>query len=517
MGAAVLGASALPGALAGCSGDAARPTGERKAIVIGSGFGGAVAALRLAEAGVRVTLLERGMAWPIEDDGDTFSLSLNADRRSTWLRDRTVAPLGPAFRIERHLGVLAREDFDTMKVYTGAGLGGGSLVYGCMTVQPTEAIFQRVFGSDLSWSSMDGHWFPLVRRMLGAEPVPQDIFEAPFYEMSQRFAETCMDAGVRTELIDLATDWAVVRAEMEGARRPSAILGELLYGGNSGYKNSLDRTYLEAAAATGFLEVRTQHEVVRIDRSQRGTWIADVQVLEADGSVASTDTFEADMLFLGAGSLGTTRLLLRMQREGRLVGLPNTLGEQWGANGNAMFMRSNLRFGTGRMQANPPIMAAFDLDNPHTAIVVENAPFPIGFDCNCLLQLAVSDDPQRGRLELDDRGESLQLEWPEHSHEATLRAVEDFATRMEAHDGGTLGHPWLREVTKDFTYHPLGGAAMNHVCDTFGRVAGEPGLYVVDSALIPGNTACSNPSLAIAAVAERALDTIVRQDLRRLG
>jgi len=63
------------------------------------------------------------------------------------------------------------------------------------------------------------------------------------------------------------------------------------------------------------------------------------------------------------------------------------------------------------------------------------------------------------------------------------------------------------------TYHPLGGAVIGKVCDDFGRVLGQRGLYVNDGALIPGSTACVNPSLTIAALAERNIDHIVRNDV----
>ncbi|MDF2468330.1 MAG: cholesterol oxidase, partial [Rhodococcus erythropolis] len=65
-------------------------------------------------------------------------------------------------------------------------------------------------------------------------------------------------------------------------------------------------------------------------------------------------------------------------------------------------------------------------------------------------------------------------------------------------------------------WHPLGGACMNSVCDLDGRVLGQRGLYVLDGALLPGNSAACNPSMTIAAVAERALENIVKDDVGTL-
>lgn len=484
----------------------------KTAIVVGSGYGGAVAALRLAEAGVQVTVIERGRAWPVQADGETFCTNLRPDGRSTWKRTQTVTPLGPSFRIDSSLGVLAREDFDNMQVYTGAGVGGGSLVYGCMTVQPQRSLFDAVFAGQLSYDELDTTWYPLVQQMLQASPIPEDLFQADFYQMSRRFQATGDQAGIRSLRIDLATDWEAVRREMRGEARESAIVGDLLYGANSGYKNSLDRTYLPAAVATGNTQILVQSEVTGIARTLAGGWVVFVEETDRDGTVVATHEYESDLLFLAAGSVGTTRLLLNAQREGTVTGLENALGTNWGNNGNVMFMRSEIETDTGTRQANPPVLAADYTDNPHVPILVENAPFPIGFECNCLLQLAVSADPTRGRFGLNQDG-SLALEWPEDGSQSTVDAVQAFSDQMARVDGGRMGSSWLQAPTRHFTYHPLGGAAMGSVCDTFGRVRNAPGLYVVDSALIPGAVGCANPSWTIAAVAERALATIVRQDL----
>ncbi len=66
------------------------------------------------------------------------------------------------------------------------------------------------------------------------------------------------------------------------------------------------------------------------------------------------------------------------------------------------------------------------------------------------------------------------------------------------------------------TWHSLGGACMNSVCDLEGRVLGQRGLHVLDGALMPGTTAACDPSMTIAAIAERALDQIVRNDVGTL-
>src|SRR5689334_2750013 len=102
-----------------------------EAIVIGSGFGGAVAALRLGEAGIRTVVFERGRRWPIAPSGSTFAPSSAPDGRSVWLRTKWGGK-----PVERHVGVRDVVEADGMTVVQGAGVGGGSLVHAAVTYQP---------------------------------------------------------------------------------------------------------------------------------------------------------------------------------------------------------------------------------------------------------------------------------------------------------------------------------------------------------------------------------------------
>ena len=109
------------------------------ALIIGSGFGGAVTALRLGEAGIPTMVLEQGKRW--QSTLSPFSRSFPPDGRSTWLRNKTVLPFGPTLPIGKHTGVLDRVDYPNMQVYRGTAVGGGSIVYGGISVQPPEHLF----------------------------------------------------------------------------------------------------------------------------------------------------------------------------------------------------------------------------------------------------------------------------------------------------------------------------------------------------------------------------------------
>lgn len=243
-----------------------------------------------------------------------------------------------------------------------------------------------------------------------------------------------------------------------------------------------------------------------------GRYVVDVSILDNAGEATSSEVFEADYLFMAAGSVQTTRLLVEAAGRGDLPDLHPAVGAGWGANGNTMFMRNELGTPTGRVQATPPIMAHLDFDNPHVPMVVAQAPFPIGIDCQSIMHLAVAMDDRRGQFIFD--GDSARLNWPGDGHSEVVRlGVDAHVARLNEASGRTLGHPWLPESTKGFTYHPAGGVNLGEAADGFGRVKGYDRLYVVDGALLPGTSMAANPSLLIAALAERALDAILTTDL----
>ena len=124
-----------------------------EAIVIGSGFGGAVASLRLGQAGIETIVLERGRRWQITDTGDTFCTTDNPDGRAAWLSPTTILPPPvPEITIDVFTGVLDIKRGNGISAYQGAGVGGTSLVYGGITYQPTEELFYKVFPRSIKYS-----------------------------------------------------------------------------------------------------------------------------------------------------------------------------------------------------------------------------------------------------------------------------------------------------------------------------------------------------------------------------
>ena len=115
------------------------PPAHTRAIVIGSGFGGAISALRLAQAGITATVLERGFQWPNHPTREIFTQDTLPDGRGFWFRDRSKYVFGvPGLPIDRFGGVLDVSEFENMDVWRGACVGGGSVVFTGVMIQPQQ-------------------------------------------------------------------------------------------------------------------------------------------------------------------------------------------------------------------------------------------------------------------------------------------------------------------------------------------------------------------------------------------
>jgi len=131
-------------------------------------------------------------------------------------------------------------------------------------------------------------------------------------------------------------------------------------------------------------------------------------------------------------------------------------------------------------------------------------------DVAMLASLGMTMDPTRGDITYDPVADRGVVNWPAGGQQASVDALRAVQNRM-ARAGGTVpgAEPLAPDVNASFTAHPLGGAVLGDATDGYGRVHGHRGLYVVDGALIPGSTGTVNPSLTIAALAERNIARII--------
>lgn len=476
-----------------------------EAIVIGSGFGGAVASLRLGQAGIETIVLERGRRWQITDAGDTFSTYQQPDGRSTWLSPTTV--IFNKVPIDIYTGVLDVKIGDGIIAYRGAGVGGGSLVYNAVTYQPTRELFYQVFPRTINYEQLDSVYYPRVRSILNPSPIPNDILQTNYYLSSRIFLEQAAKAGLKARKLDIAVDWDIVRQEIAGQKVPSAITGQVYYGINSGAKNSLDRNYLSMAEATGKVEIRPLHVVTSIEEFEKERFRITCNQINEQGEVLAQKSFVCRYLFLAAGSIGTTELLLRAKANGTLRRLNNQVGKFWGTNGDAV--SAVITNGpTNPTQGGPAATVIEHFDNPIAPVVTEQLPFPIVPE-GVITSLGQAIAKPEGYLTYNASTQSADLFWPSDSanNQKNAQALQYTYQLLNQANGTTLTQP----LDFSATAHPLGGATIDAVCNTYGQVYGYRNLFVVDGALIPGSTACTNPSFTIAALAERSMERFLNR------
>lgn len=492
-----------------------RRSEHRRVVVIGTGFGGSVTALRLAQAGVQVTLIERGRRWASGQHG-TFPTMFSPDRRVSWLSSTNTAAgnVIPALPWKPYTGLLERIGGRGIDVVCAAAVGGGSLPYHGMSVQPRGDLFDRVMPQELDYDEFDQRWYPLVRHMIGATPIPDDVLAAPAYRSSRRFAEHVRNAGLPdAHGVPMPIDWDVVRAELRGESRPTISSGDVIYGVNGPGKRSLDTNYLPAAEGTGRVELLALHRVERLRRTATGGWLVSCERIDTDGAVHEYVDISADAVFLCAGSPNTTKLLVRSAGRGDVTDLPDDVGAWWSTNGD-LITSQILSTPMGTMQGGPANMASLDWDNPAGPISIIFAGLPLPFEAHVMETIGIFLPDGHGRFAYDASADRARLTFPASAHGAAMRE----ARRRVSALGRSAGSVSEIDMTAadPTTFHPLGGAVIGKVCDRYGRVLDQRGLYVNDGALIPGSTGCVNPSLTIAALAERNIAEIVRRDVDTL-
>ncbi|MBV1921663.1 MAG: twin-arginine translocation signal domain-containing protein, partial [Pseudomonadales bacterium] len=346
-----------------------KPPAYTPALVIGSGFGGAISAYRLAQAGIQTTVLERGCRWPQDPKRDIHSNDFAPDGRAYWHRTDITQVTGIPFSFDKFGGVLDVTDYDHVSVWRGACVGGGSKVFTGVLIQPEREYFEEIFQDNVDFDEMNDTFYPRVREMLRVSPLPNDLYWKSAWGHSRVWDQHARSAGYTPESIDGIWNWDVVRDEYKWWRgnRRSATVGESNHGNANGAKFDVTQNYLKYAEESGYTTVYSGTQVKGISQDSSGNYLVQVEQIDPMGEIIDEYTLSCGKLFMAAGSIGTTELLLRARERGDLPDLNEHIGEGWGTNGDAAVVRT-MAPSLGVTQASPSASKIHDasLDVPIT-------------------------------------------------------------------------------------------------------------------------------------------------------
>ena len=521
-------------------------------IVIGSGFGGAISACRLAEAGYKVLILERGRRW------DKSNYPRRPEDQWLWNNEHP----------EQEQGWLDFHAFPHMSVVTGAAVGGGSLIYANISCEAPQAVFQAGWPQEITYAELKPH-YDTVAKFMNVQPVPTNQWTNRMTLMKEAADNT--GAGARFKQLELAVTFDpaftydqpdpfnIVNSKRftnaQGVEQGTCVhLGNCDIGCDADAKNTLDRNYIPWAEKHG-AEVRPLHLVTDIQVADGGYKVFFDQL---GNGTRNSGSQTARIVIVAAGSLGSTELLLRCREiSGSLPNISPFLGRNWSSNGDFL----TPAFYDGRAvnpSRGPTITCAIDfLDRScqGQSFWIEDGGFPnllvdyvnrmdssptkneaakLLLDSfrhllrgdtlfqNVMPWFAQGVDAANGTLSIHHSlltGEPcLNLAWDIGKSKQTIDAIVSMHLKLSAATGGhPVVPPTWSLLHALVTPHPLGGCGMgdtqtNGVVNHAGEVFNYKNLYVIDGAIIPEAVGV-NPSRTIGALAERCA-AIIRTEAR---
>ena len=514
-------------------------------IIVGSGFGGSVSALRLTEKGYRVAVLEAGARF---EDADFAATSFDARRY-------LFAPAAGCYGIQR---------IDMVKdcmILAGAGVGGGSLVYANTLYEPLDAFYRDPSWAHITdWKAELAPYYDQAKRMLG-------VVDNPVRDPQRRGdgAGRRRDGGGghlppgpgRGVLRPAARDRRRERrrtptsvASVPTATRCTAC-GECMTGCRHNAKNTLVKNYLHLAERAGAV-VHPLTTVTRVRPLDGGGYRVDTRWTKAKLSRrTATRTFTAEQVIFSAAALGTQKLLHKLKGEGDLPHVSDRLGSLTRTNSEAI-LGALAPDVTVDYSQGVAITSSF---HPDAETHVEPVRYGKGSNFMALLQTVLADEvegqtalavvaaravdpaPQRARplrhealvradghraghadlrqLDHHDRGQGpprladVEHAGPRaaepHLHPGGVRRGAPDGAPHPGHPGGNVGEPFNRPLTAHFIGGcTIGDSPQTGVVDAYQRMYGHEGLHVVDGSTVSANLGV-NPSLTITAQAERAM------------
>lgn len=495
-----------------------------RAIVIGSGYGGGVSALRLGQAGVETLVLERGRLWDTPDaDGKRFTKMLPADHRAGWFADvppsivtsfrgvsiDAVAAQNPGAQ-PKQAGICEKDTHGAHNVFRGVGVGGGSMVNAAIAAVPTADQVRAAF-PDIDPAEFLGTYVERAKTALRISYRNMDWFEqTPYFQyarVGRMYAET---AGYKVDYNGSAYSFDYMVREANGEVPLSALDWECQFGNNYGRDGSVDVTYIAEAVKTGKVTLQPLTEVTGIRREQSGEYVVSTRRIDRWGAEQSRDEFGCDQLHLAAGVLGTNQLLLRARETGALADLSDEIGRGYGNNGDVMVAHNTKD--TDPVGTKQSLLGMINLDgrdDPENPVYASMFSLPLPVETNALGYYVMVKTGDRSDITFDKASDSITIDWPQsHTDHLIERAKIVFDKLTQANGVDYRDDLFSGQAFAPNTVHPLGGCVRGKATDAFGRVNGYDNLYVNDASLIPGYIGC-NPYMSITALAERNIEAVL--------
>jgi len=508
-------------------------------VVIGSGFGGSVSALRLTEKGYRVGVLEAGRRYRTGDFPAT-----NWDvKRFIW---------GPRFGL---YGIQRLDLLSNVLVLSGAGVGGGSLVYANTLYEPHDAFYSDPQWSDVTdWKTELKPFYATAQRMLGVTDAHADT--PADHVMREVARELGVEDTFHPSRIGVFLGEAGVEVDDPyfggaGPRRAGCTsVGACMIGCNQNAKNTLDKNYLYLAEQAG-ASVHADTEVVDVEQLPSGRWMISTQ-RPGPRSGRDKKVFFADQVVFSAGALGTTRLLLSLADKGRLPHASEQIGRLVRTNSEVLL---GATAHTTEVDYSHGVAITSSIHpSPHTHI--EPVRYLKGSSVMGFLGTLLTDGgpgmPRPLRYFVNIFRHPIQWfhsmsvrKWAERSiillvmqsYDNSLQLFRKrgiFRTRLVSRQGRGDPNPTFIPVANEAakiaakamdgnpmssinevllnrptTAHILGGAPVGAdpsmgVIDPYHRLFGHPTVHVVDGSAVGANLGV-NPSLTITAMSERAM------------
>ena len=506
-------------------------------VVIGSGFGGSVAALRLTEKNYKVAILEAGKRFNDKDFPKT-----------SWrLRKFLFMPRLGLNGIQR-IHVLP-----DVLVLAGAGVGGGSLVYANTLYKPPASYFEDKQWRDITnWDQELSPWYDQASRMLG-------VAQNPYFSASDKAMKQVADqmgVGHTFKLAPLGVyfgDGVGVKSKDPffggvGPDRSGCLqCGACMTGCRHNAKNTLPKNYLGLAESAG-AKVFPEHTVTKVEQLVDGSWV--VTARKSSAWFGKKRKFTAANVVIAAGTYNTQKLLHKMKTTGVLPKISDYLGKLSRTNSEALTGSIMPKGGTDFSKGSAITSSFFPDDHTH----VEPVRYGKGSNFMGLLQTVMTDgekirDRRKQWLRQVVTKPSLLLkildvrQWSERTVVALIMqnvdsaisvsskrglfgfrltskndsltpnatyipAANEVARRVAENNGGIAGGHIGDLVNAPFTAHFVGGCVIGEsiqtgVIDPYHRVYNYPTLHIVDGASVTANLGV-NPSLTITAQAERA-------------